>query len=87
MRISHGAPSLRRQMLNLVRESHLGITKCKQRAREVLNWPASNSDIEKTVQHCSKCAEFQMKQPSELHIPTETHGSPFMMVGTDLFDF
>ena len=77
-------PSLRRQMLNLVHESHLGIIKCKQRAREVLYWPAMNSDIDETVKNCTKCAVFQRKQPSEPLIPTETSGLPFMMVGTDL---
>ena len=80
-------PSLRRQMLNLVHESHLGIIKCKQRAREVLYWPAMNSDIEETVKNCTKCADFQRKQPSEPLIPTETPGLPFIMVGTDLFNF
>ena len=81
------APSLRRQMLNLVHESHLGIIKCKQRAREGLHWPAMNSGIEETVENCTKCAEFQRKQTSEPLIPTETPGLPFMMVGTDLFEF
>ena len=46
-----------------------------------------NSDIEETVKNCTKCAEFQRKLPSEPLIPTETLGLPFMMVGTDLFDF
>ena len=80
-------PSLRRQMLNLVHGSHLGIVKCKQRAREVLYWPAMNSDIEETVKNCTKCADFQRKQPANPLIPTETPRLPFMMVGTDLFEF
>ena len=80
-------PSLRRQMLSLVHESHLGMIKCKQLAREVLYWPAMNSDIEETVKNRTKCADFQRKQPSEPLIPTETPGLPFMMVGTDLFEF
>jgi len=46
-----------------------------------------NSDIEETVKNCTKCADFQRKQPAELLIPTETPGLPFMMVGTDLFEF
>ena len=79
--------SLRRQMLNLVHESHLGIIKCKQRAREVLYWPAMNSDIEETVKNCTKCADFQRKQSPESLIPTETFGLPLMIVGTEFFDF
>jgi len=46
-----------------------------------------NSNIEETVKNCTKCADFQRKQPSEPLIPTETPGLPFMMVGTDLLDF
>ena len=46
-----------------------------------------NSDIEETVKKCTKCADFQRKQPSEPLIPTETPILPFMMVGTDLFNF
>ena len=79
-------PSLRRQMSNLVHESYLGVTKCKQRAREVLYWPAMNSNIE-TVKNCSKCGDFQRKQPSEPLLRTETPRLPFVMVGTNLFQF
>ena len=46
-----------------------------------------NSDVEETVETCTKCANFQRKQPSEPLITTESPGLPFMMVGTDLFDF
>ena len=46
-----------------------------------------NSDIEETVKNCTKCADFQRKQPSKPPIPTETPELPFMMVGTDLFEF
>ena len=74
-----GPPSLQRQMLNLVHESHLGIVKCKQ--REVLHWPIMNFDIQATIKNYTKCTDFQRKQPSELLIPTETPGIPFMMVG------
>lgn len=70
-------------MLNLVQESHLGIIKCKQRALEVLYWPAMNSDIEETVKNCSKCPSAQRKQFSEALLPTETPKLPFVMVGTD----
>ena len=80
-------PSLRRQMLNLVHESHLGIIKCKQRAREVLYCPAMNSEIEETVKNCTKCADFQRKQSSEPLLPTETPRLSFVMMGTDLFEF
>ena len=46
-----------------------------------------NSDIEETVKNCTKCAEFQRKQPSEPLMPSQTPELPFSEVGTDLFEF
>ena len=80
-------PSLQQHMLSIIHESHLGIVKCKQRVREVLYWPAMYSDIEETVKNCTKCAEFQRKQPSEPLMPSQTPELPFSEVGTDLFEF
>ena len=80
-------PSVQRHMLSIIHESHLGIVKCKQQAREVLYWPVMNSDIEETAKNCTKCAEFQRKQSSEPLMPSQTPELPFSEVGTDLLDF
>jgi predicted aspartyl protease len=80
-------PSLRRYMLALVHESHLGMAKCKQRAREVMYWPAMNADIENTVRDCARCSEYQNQLPAEPLEPTPTPDLPFMQVGLDLFEF
>ena len=80
-------PSLRADMLKLIHKSHLGIVKCKQRAREVMYWPNMNTDIENTVKDCNLCAEFQNQQPSEPLKPTTTPDLPYNMVGCDLFEF
>lgn len=80
-------PSLREQMLKLSHESHQGIVKCKQRAREVMYWPGMNSDIEAKIQNCSKCAEVQNQQVSEPLKPTPTPDLPYSVVGSDIFDF
>lgn len=80
-------PSQHKSMLNLIHKSHLGIGKCKKRAREVLYWPTMNSDIEQSINNCSKCADFQKHLPSEPLTPTETPDLPFLEVGTDLFEF
>ena len=36
-------PSMRPAMLALIHETHLGIVKCKQRAREALYWPGMSA--------------------------------------------
>ena len=46
--------SLRQDMLAQIHESHQGITKCKQRAREKLFGPGMCSEIEKMVEDCAK---------------------------------
>ena len=56
-------PSLRSEMLNRIHQTHLGLGKCKQRAREVLYWPSMNSDIEQRIQNCTTCAEYGNQQP------------------------
>ena len=80
-------PSLRMDMLKLTHKSHLGMTKCKQRGREVMFWPNMNSDIENMIRDCSACVEYQNQQSAEPLKPTPTPDLPYSMVGSDLFDF
>jgi hypothetical protein len=80
-------PSLRSHMLKLIHESHSGIVKCKQRAREVMYWPTMNTTIEEEIRNSSKCATYQHKQSYEPLKPTTTHEIPYDEVGCNLFDF
>ncbi|XP_048237107.1 uncharacterized protein K02A2.6-like [Haliotis rufescens] len=80
-------PSLRSHMLLLIHESHLGMVKSKQRAREVMFWPGMNADIENIIRDCHKCAVFPNKQQSEPLMPTPPPDLPYQEVGCDLFDF
>lgn len=78
---------MRQHMLKLIHQSHLGIVKSKQRAREVLYWPGMSAEIEEVVKNCSKCAEFQNKLPRLPLKPTETPELPFELVASDIFEF
>ena len=50
-------PSSRQNMiLKAIHEGHLGIEKCKARARMCIYWPNINEAIEKMVRECSKRA-------------------------------
>jgi hypothetical protein len=44
--------SLQKEMLDKIHESHLGIVKCKSRARDVLFWIGMAQDIEERVKSC-----------------------------------
>uniref|UniRef100_A0A8C5PPV9 Gypsy retrotransposon integrase-like protein 1 n=1 Tax=Leptobrachium leishanense TaxID=445787 RepID=A0A8C5PPV9_9ANUR len=80
-------PSMQAHTLKLIHQSHLGIVKSKQRAREVLYWPGMSSVIEQMVKNCGKCADFQNKLPRQPLRPTETPSFPFEEVASDLFEF
>jgi len=56
---------LRPEMLCQIHKSHLGIAKCRQRAKEVLFWPGMSVEIERMVTNCSVCADYGKKQSSE----------------------
>ena len=57
--------SMKAQMLTLIYEGHLGIEKCKRRARDVLYWPNMNKDVYETVSRCNVCQEYRYAQPKE----------------------
>ena len=54
--------SMRRFMLNKIHEGHLGIEKCKKRAREIIYWPRINTDITEMVLSCTSCLMSRPKQ-------------------------
>lgn len=75
---------LRQDMLMLIHEAHLGITKCKSRARELMYWPGISRDIENLINKCSICEKFQKSQTKE---PLENHelpSRPFQRIGIDI---
>ena len=74
-------------MLSRIHESHFGINKCKQRARELLFWPGMSSQIENLVARCDVCATFGTANPREPMIASESRSRPWEVVGCDLFEF
>ena len=77
--------SMRQQMVRLVHEGHLGIEKCKRRARDTLYWPYMHRDIETYIQRCETCQRHQYQQPKEPMRPHVKPQEPWRKVGMDLF--
>ena len=75
------------EMLKIIHEGHLGIEKCKRRARDVLYWPNMNKDIEDLAGKCSVCMKHQYAQTKEPLIQHERPAKPWVKVGADLFHF
>lgn len=78
---------LRKEMLHLLHEGHLGIEKTKAIARSCLYWPGISSEIEETVSRCPVCNSHRRKQQREPMMPHEVPQRPWAKVGVDLFQF
>ena len=48
---------MRADVLKKVHETHLGIEKCKARARASMYWPGMTNDIEEMIAKCPTCAK------------------------------
>jgi len=60
---------LRRQVLDLLHECHLGIQRMKQLARTAVYWPDIDSDILDLCRQCWTCAGHQ-SEPSKAAVHT-----------------
>ena len=81
-------PSLYHGMLLQIHdEAHLGIVKCKQRAREALYWPGMMADIETIVSECPECNKYPNKQCKESLLQTPTPEYPWQEIAADIFEW
>ena len=78
---------LQHDMLQKIHGSHLGIEKCKARAREILFWIGMSADIEKVVAKCPVCIKYQPNNRREPLKPHEVPDRPWSQVGADIFQF
>lgn len=77
--------SMRRDMLAQIHSSHLGIEKCKNRARDILFWPGMNALNTDLVSQCSTCNRYINAQPREPLLCHEIPNLPWQKVGCDLY--
>ena len=80
-------PSVRSDMLKQIHESHLGINKCKQRARETLFWPGMSQQVQNMVEDCPTCNTYQNQQHKEPMKASKIPDLPWSEVGSDIFDW
>lgn len=77
--------SLRSDMLSRIHASHLGIEKCKQRARDIMFWPGMGKEIESIISKCSVCLTYRPSNTKEPMISHKIPDRPWQVVATDLF--
>jgi len=78
---------IRRDMLNRIHSSRIGIEGYLRRAKESLYWPGMSSNVKDLVSKCDIYCIFTDKQQKETLHPHDVPDRPRAKVGTDLFTF
>ena len=79
--------SMRQEILKCIHEGHMGIDKCKARARVCVYWPAMYEAIEQAVKKCPVCNKHSKRNQKEPMIPHELPNRPWEKLGADYFTF
>ena len=77
-------------ILRLIHEGHLGLNKCKLRAKETVYWPGLNEQLEDLVQNCEICLKYstaKCKLESSLALGQEVPLHPWTKLTMDIFHF
>lgn len=78
---------MRSEMLKKIHIGHMGIEKCKLRAREIIFWPGINNDIENMIKGCNICLTHRKNNQKEELNCHEVPDRPWAKVGVDLFQY
>lgn len=79
--------SARKDMLRKVHQGHLGIQKCRERARRSVYWPGLSTDVQLAVSSCPSCAKFGHQQQKESLVPHKIPELPWNQVAMDIMEF
>lgn len=75
--------SLRANILQRLHEGHMGIEKCKSRARQSVYWPGMHNQILQKIESCEKCCMFRQNRVEPL-ITSDIPERPWQIIGMDL---
>ena len=76
--------------LNFIHGGHLGLNKCKLRAKDTVYWPGLNEQPEKLVLNCELCLKYSYskhKQNPGSYLGQEIPVHPWNKLATDIFHF
>lgn len=77
-------PKLRNDILGRIHDGHLGIVKCRARARESCWWPGISMDIAEVVNRCHVCVKQRIERKEPL-MPTDFPTRPWQHLAMNLF--
>ena len=78
---------MRKEILQKIHHGHLGIAKCRARAKSSVWWPGISQEIKNLVSSCQDCEEKKPTQKKEPMVNRELPERAFQEVASDLFEF
>ena len=78
--------TLQKDVLKTLHETHAGIVKTKQAARDTVYWPNIAQQIEDQISRCHTCQQTRNRPHTEPLISHQITDIPFNKVGVDLFE-
>ena len=76
--------ALRADVLQSIHTGHLGLNKCRERAKVSVWWPGLSRDLENLVKTCEFCNINHATQRNEPLKPTTLPSRPWQRDGADL---
>ena len=73
-----------------IHDSHLGLTKCKLRAKQAVYWPGLNEQLEQLILNCLLCLKYsrsKKKTDESSTLGQEVPITPWTKLATDPFHF
>ena len=77
--------AMRQSVLQDLHKAHQGMTRTKNRARQVVYWPGLTKDIEEMIRNCTSCREHLPSQTNEPLLNDRHPTLPFQCTSADLF--
>lgn len=78
---------IRKEILSLVHEPHLGIEKTLGRARNLFFWPGMSTEIEKLVSDCQICEKYKPNNVKEPLVQEENTSFPWERASMDIYEY
>lgn len=75
--------NMRKEILDKIHEGHLGISKCRSRASQIVWWPGISNDIKNMIERRDNCIK-ERKNYKEPLTPTKFPNKPWEKLGIDL---
>ena len=80
----------REEILKLIHDGHLGLNKCKMRAKETVYWLGISEQLEQLILNCQLCLKYSRskdKNTPHTALGHEIPSVPWSKVTTDIFHF